>query len=555
MFRLQLKSLILFVGVLSGLLVGGGVLWQAQRSLFEEKQNSIRFLAQRDMSILTQKVDDKIQKLGKQLLDYTQSQENSLFESKMPEAFIGIWLFEIKKSQISLRWHNGFEKEKKKILEKIKKISVKTISNNTETFIRIDEKTLFIKPLKKSQTLVAVGFLKNRFLNISFHRNLEKRNISLINDQGEVFYSFQEKGKRRPLKSILENIEIPLNVLFPLELKEDDKSSLGKYIKKPPYNNLYFFWEYDLDKTINPLLLKLIFIFLGLILLCSLILYLCLQKSTKRLVLQEEKSSSMEKYNNNNEKWNLDRKKKKIESSMTNIVDEFEIRKRALLKMSRGIVQNLVPPTTSIIGQAKLMGARRVEDETQGNLRAIEESARKIREVLDRLSLFAGLERMETVSVNLKILIPTVLKFFELKIQDLEITLEVEDTFSGCVKAEPSLLQLVLTEIINNSLEAMARTDTSTLSVKVESKGEKVHLLIIDSGCGMSQEQLRQIKEPFSSKSVENKGMGVSVVLGVLTSFGAELNITSEIGKGTVVEVVFEIDQGKDNFVYAERGV
>lgn len=77
-------------------------------------------------------------------------------------------------------------------------------------------------------------------------------------------------------------------------------------------------------------------------------------------------------------------------------------------------------------------------------------------------------------------------------------------------------------------------------------KGQKIMVSISDDGKGMSEETIKRATESFyvedkSRKYEENSaGLGLSICKKILELHHTELQIDSEIGKGTTICVWFE---------------
>jgi len=69
--------------------------------------------------------------------------------------------------------------------------------------------------------------------------------------------------------------------------------------------------------------------------------------------------------------------------------------------------------------------------------------------------------------------------------------------------------------------------------------GRYAHVSVTDTGIGMDQKTLQHIYDPFfTTKPVgEGTGLGMSIALGVIKAHGGQINIQSEPGEGTCVEV------------------
>jgi CheY-like chemotaxis protein len=70
--------------------------------------------------------------------------------------------------------------------------------------------------------------------------------------------------------------------------------------------------------------------------------------------------------------------------------------------------------------------------------------------------------------------------------------------------------------------------------------GESVVVEVADSGIGMSEETRRRCLEPFyTTKGERGTGLGLAMVYGMIQRHSAECDISSELGRGTSVRLVF----------------
>lgn len=99
-------------------------------------------------------------------------------------------------------------------------------------------------------------------------------------------------------------------------------------------------------------------------------------------------------------------------------------------------------------------------------------------------------------------------------------------------------LSLHILDIVQNSIKAEAKNITVEI---VESVSEdKLTITVIDDGCGMSEEFLARVRDPFTTTRTTRKtGMGISLFEAAAQQTGGGLDIRSKLGEGTTLTVWF----------------
>ncbi|OQX11643.1 MAG: hypothetical protein BWK76_18870 [Desulfobulbaceae bacterium A2] len=128
------------------------------------------------------------------------------------------------------------------------------------------------------------------------------------------------------------------------------------------------------------------------------------------------------------------------------------------------------------------------------------------------------------------------------------------DTQCGNLIADPSHLHQIIMNLCTNAYHAMRETggtmavflgqvQVATGDMKVQGHdlqpGSYVVLEVSDTGCGMDHKTIGKIFDPyFTTKKVgEGTGLGLSVVHGIVKSYGGHISVYSEPGKGSTFRV------------------
>lgn len=111
-----------------------------------------------------------------------------------------------------------------------------------------------------------------------------------------------------------------------------------------------------------------------------------------------------------------------------------------------------------------------------------------------------------------------------------------ESDLLGFAKVDPIELGTAISNLVNNSVEAMGGIGEITLAVK--RNGDVLSIEILDTGCGIPKPLLEKVrKRGFSTKTGQNRGKGLSKAIELVEKDGGSLTIESEVGIGTNVRL------------------
>lgn len=108
------------------------------------------------------------------------------------------------------------------------------------------------------------------------------------------------------------------------------------------------------------------------------------------------------------------------------------------------------------------------------------------------------------------------------------------------VLVDPGLFRLALDNLVANSAQAMPDGGTIRLSVhrgKFEDGTEAAAVDIIDTGCGMKEDELERAKKPFFTTKPRGTGLGIPIAVRIVEAHGGEMEIESTLHKGTTVTI------------------
>ncbi|ARU60001.1 hypothetical protein CBW65_02170 [Tumebacillus avium] len=96
-------------------------------------------------------------------------------------------------------------------------------------------------------------------------------------------------------------------------------------------------------------------------------------------------------------------------------------------------------------------------------------------------------------------------------------------------------IQQVVLNLMQNALEAM--NVGGTLTVRTEEEDKYVMLQVIDTGIGMTDEEIQNLGSPFYSTKTEGTGLGLTVSSKIIKEHRGQLDVQSEKGVGTTITI------------------
>ncbi len=160
-----------------------------------------------------------------------------------------------------------------------------------------------------------------------------------------------------------------------------------------------------------------------------------------------------------------------------------------------------------------------------------------ITDILNTQQRYAGMNIVEVVDIHQ--LIRDSISIFNEKIERVNIRLDENfDSAIPTLKVERIKLHQILVNIIKNAVEAIQMYDKSDKSMKVETfnQQDNIQIVIQDSGCGISSENLEKLFSwGFTTKTGEKAGHGFGLhsCANSVNSMGGHIKASSEgEGKG-----------------------
>jgi signal transduction histidine kinase len=412
--------------------------------------------------------------------------------------------------------------------------------------------------------------LYERILSIAdLYTELNAANLKMYIDPYGSYYQNQNIYMELYLDEtpVYSNFPHTLDTRPELEVDQGEKSTMERSVEDTlylfitgyldePYSNLKFVYikniqnlaDYRKEMARNAVIISVIVTFL-----LSLLIILMLLKLTAPLRKLNKTAKEMAEGNyhkrveiNSKDEIgefaeNFNAMAISVESHIQKLSDLTEERQRFI----DNLAHEMRTPITAIIGYGEyLKCANCSEEERVKAVDYIIRQSERLKNMAEKLLELANLEKaaIRFENVDIEKITESAENTLAQSIREKKIDIK-KDIRSRFVKGDPDLLESLLLNIMENAIRAIKEEGT----VEIKSMEEKGTFLlsVSDNGIGMKEEELTKIFEPFyrvdksRSRAFGGTGLGLALCKRICDLHNARMNISSQEGTGTTVEIKF----------------
>ncbi|MBC7992368.1 MAG: PAS domain-containing protein [Rhizobacter sp.] len=225
---------------------------------------------------------------------------------------------------------------------------------------------------------------------------------------------------------------------------------------------------------------------------------------------------------------------------------ESQAKSEFLARMSH----ELRTPLNAVLGFAQLLrlepalAASASQEKVRHILAAGEHLLSLINDVLDLSSLESGEVRLDLRPVRLADVLQEALALLEPAAREAGVSIDVDET-AAVVWADRIRTRQVVINLLSNAVKYNAARGHVYVSVRdhQEDGDDAVVLTVVDTGRGMTRQQMAHLFEPFNRlgvelEGIEGAGVGLSVVKALVERMGGSVRVESTPGIGSRFEVL-----------------
>jgi PAS domain S-box-containing protein len=228
----------------------------------------------------------------------------------------------------------------------------------------------------------------------------------------------------------------------------------------------------------------------------------------------------------------------------------------AIGQLAGGIAHDFNNILSAISGYTELsITMLEPESKTFEYLTQVLEASGRAKELVNQILMFSRETTQEVRPIRIDSPVKEALKLIRASVQaTIEIRLKIRSTASAL--ADPTQIHQIVMNLCTNAAQAMQESggclEVHLTDIRIDDEerhpsypdakpGAYIRLMVSDQGDGIDAQYLHRIYEPFftTKKRGEGTGMGLSVVHGIVKSYGGYIYAHSRLGQGSMFEILF----------------
>jgi len=204
-------------------------------------------------------------------------------------------------------------------------------------------------------------------------------------------------------------------------------------------------------------------------------------------------------------------------------------------RLAAGVAHEINNPLGNISLYTQLLIKKTEDQKTIKKLKVIADETGRAANIIKGLLDFARQSELELSPIDINREIDKVLTILKPQLRDIQLKKDFE--FLPQILADSGQIQQVIMNLLTNSIQSII--ENGEITVRTSAKQDHVEISISDNGCGIPEENLDKIFDPFFSTKEQGKGtgLGLSISYGIIKRHRGSIEVQSEPGEGTTFTI------------------
>lgn len=182
------------------------------------------------------------------------------------------------------------------------------------------------------------------------------------------------------------------------------------------------------------------------------------------------------------------------------------------------------------------------DDRRRDTVRRLVDALGRLNKIVSNLLVYTRPVNSRFRPVSMRDIVAETLDFIEIEIERLGRGVRVQrhwdQEYGATVNGDPEKLQQALMNLCLNAVQAMPGEGLLTVAIdRPGSSSEYIPLRITDTGCGIEEERLAKVFDPFHTTKENGTGLGLAIVRKFIEHHAGHITAESSPGRGTTFTV------------------
>lgn len=215
-------------------------------------------------------------------------------------------------------------------------------------------------------------------------------------------------------------------------------------------------------------------------------------------------------------------------------------RMAALGELAARVAHEIRNPLISIGGFARRL-EKRLNDDKREYAKIIVNEVSRLENILKEILGFVRSSKYVKSRVDINELVDSIIDFTKHEVNEKKNTLVrdlSEETLISLIDSDK--IKEAILNIISNAAQA---TDHGSITIRTRAENSEVIIELIDTGCGIREEDIKNIFNPFFTTKAEGTGLGLAVTHKIIQEHNGKIKVESVWGGGTAFKIYLPLEK------------
>ncbi len=214
-------------------------------------------------------------------------------------------------------------------------------------------------------------------------------------------------------------------------------------------------------------------------------------------------------------------------------------RMAALGELAARVAHEIRNPLISIGGFARRL-EKKLHGDIQEYAKIIVNEVTRLENILKEILGFVKSSRVNKTRVDINALMNNIVDFVTPEMEEKHNRVDKEFSEVPILALiDPDRIKEAILNIVSNAAQA---TDCGAITVRTRVENNEAVIELTDTGCGIKDEDLKNIFNPFFTTKQQGTGLGLAVTHKIIQEHNGKIKVESALGGGTVFKIYLPVE-------------